>query len=123
MPKRSCKWPGCPNYTEHRYCERHEQRGEKTYQEYQALWDKTTRDTTAKQFYRSKAWQALRNQVIGEQPVCNICNDNYAYEVDHIIPRKDAPHLELERSNCQALCKWCHSIKSASERKAKGKTT
>jgi 5-methylcytosine-specific restriction endonuclease McrA len=35
-----------------------------------------------------------------------------ATEVDHIVDIVDAPHLRLEHSNLQSLCKPCHSAKT-----------
>lgn len=38
-----------------------------------------------------------------------------ASEVDHIVPRRDAPNLAYERENLQPLCKPCHSRKTRAE--------
>ncbi len=38
-----------------------------------------------------------------------------ATEVDHIVPRRVGPELELSLENLQALCKRCHSRKTKAE--------
>ena len=43
-----------------------------------------------------------------------------ANEVDHIIPHQASYHLMWDRENWQALCKSCHSKKTASERNGLG---
>ena len=67
-------------------------------------------------------WTALRRAFLAEHP---LCADIYrlhgerpvlAEEVDHIMPfygKKDAKRLEWD--NLQALCKACHSRKTATE--------
>lgn len=38
-----------------------------------------------------------------------------AVEVDHIVPHRGDPALMWDSDNWQALCKHCHSVKTASE--------
>lgn len=57
-------------------------------------------------------WRKLRRQVLNEEPFCRIC-DQPANEVDHVTPL--ARGGTNDRANLQALCKSCHSRKTALE--------
>lgn len=67
-------------------------------------------------FYTSKEWRALREYILANEPFCRKCKvEGYlksATCVDHIRDIADEPELRLEISNCQPLCKECHSRKS-----------
>ena len=67
----------------------------------------------------SAAWRKLRKQVLAEEPLCRHCAAQGlvvpATEVDHINnDASDNRHDPSDRSksNFQALCKPCHSIKT-----------
>ena len=62
-------------------------------------------------FYSSPAWRKLRAVFIRRHPLCAACGGP-AKHVDHVLARKDAPHLELEWANLQALCVSCHAKKT-----------
>jgi 5-methylcytosine-specific restriction protein A len=60
-------------------------------------------------FYRTKAWRRLRWHVLVRDNFrCVVCGadvgSRYAARVDHILPRKTHPHLELDEANCRTLC-------------------
>jgi 5-methylcytosine-specific restriction protein A len=59
------------------------------------------------------AWAPLRKQVLIEERACRICGSTKALEVDHILNR--ARGGTEDRSNLQALCKACHSLKTHRE--------
>lgn len=68
-----------------------------------------------------RAWQRLRRLVLSEDPFCRLCalrgRTVQATVADHIQPISAAPHLRLDRSNIQPLCKPCHdSVKQSQER-------
>ncbi|NHE57946.1 HNH endonuclease [Cyclobacterium plantarum] len=71
-------------------------------------------------FYRKKDWLKLRKHYIEANPVCELCDQweivSEGAVVDHIIPRRLAPHLELEPTNLQTLCGKCHRQKTGLER-------
>ena len=64
-------------------------------------------------------WQKLRNAFIKRNPLCVYCMKTGvikpAEEIDHIVPHKGDNVLRLSESNLQALCKQCHSRKTATE--------
>ena len=59
-----------------------------------------------------RGWQALRRQVLCEEPACRLCGGS-AEHVDHIRPLWDGG--TNERENLQALCTSCHTKKSRDE--------
>ena len=71
-------------------------------------------------FYSSKQWVALRSKVrtkwLRDGRRCGMCGKAFGRGektiVDHIRPRKDAPHLALEERNLQLLHWSCHNIKT-----------
>ncbi len=71
-------------------------------------------------FYRNPKWRKIRKQYIEENPVCELCTQYDIVSegecVDHIIPRRLAPDLELNPINFQTLCNDCHNKKTALER-------
>jgi 5-methylcytosine-specific restriction enzyme A len=70
-------------------------------------------------FYAKKAWRNLRAAKLREDPLCIQCKAKgqliSATVVDHIIPRRANPDLELSWDNLQSLCESCHNTKSAKE--------
>jgi len=65
-------------------------------------------------FRPHKDWPKLRDSHLRESPFCVSCHMD-ATLVDHVWPRHTHPHLELERSNLQALCRSCHGKKTVAE--------
>ena len=73
-------------------------------------------------FYSCKRWMRFRLWFLSqpENALCVAClksgRTTAAKEVDHIQPRVEFPELAWEPSNCQGLCKACHTRKSNRER-------
>ncbi|SRR6266566_4777802 len=61
--------------------------------------------------YQKSKWEQLRDRVLSEEPICRICRNASATVVDHIMPIRDGGN-PYNRSNCQGLCKSCHSRKT-----------
>ncbi len=114
MPRRSlrgCATPGCPNLTRKgAYCEEHRKQGQRRYD--------ARRGTAAQRGYGSR-WRRLRRMFLRANPTCA---DPFgvhreagevvaATEVDHIVPKRQGGRDEWD--NLQALCKPCHSRKTA----------
>lgn len=76
--------------------------------EHASVYD-NTRPCAAKRGY-DRTWVKLRAQVLAENPVCERCPAP-SREVDHI----DGNSRNNERSNLRALCKSCHSRRTAAE--------
>jgi 5-methylcytosine-specific restriction endonuclease McrA len=69
-------------------------------------------------FYLTPDWRAARSTVIRRDGrVCKRCGRHIVFPwdvtVDHIRPRSKFPHLALELSNLQVLCRPCNSSKGA----------
>ena len=91
---RLCAEPGCPDLAVHRSrCAAHNL-GSSTHQGY------------------GPAWRKLRAVVLAEEPYCRECPAP-SNEVDHIRPKRKGG--TDARDNLQALCKPCHSRKTAKE--------
>lgn len=117
MPQRAgrpCSQAGCPVIIrEGSYCQEHGQ------QEQQRV-DQARGTSTARGY--NAGWRKLRRLVLNRQPICQdpfaIHKKNgevvvAASEVDHIISKRAGGSNKL--SNLQALCKSCHSTKTARE--------
>ena len=72
-------------------------------------------------FYNTTEWRTLRSVVLAQEPICKVCGKEFSTEVDHILPRVTYAHLALERSNCQGLCRSCHSKKTKRETAGRGR--
>lgn len=60
----------------------------------------------------SRAWRALAQQVVAEEPVCwlrlpGICTGR-STTADHVIPVATRPDLAMARRNCHGACKPCN---------------
>lgn len=100
-----CNEPGCRVLTEGKYCDAHQSKRKAD--------PRTERD----RFLDSRAWRKLSKAKLAETPWCEICLKsrgvyNPARDVDHIIPRSEAPERRLDPTNLQSLCKRCHSAKT-----------
>ncbi|WP_069648969.1 HNH endonuclease [Caloranaerobacter ferrireducens] len=108
-PKRMCSYPGCPELTEGRYCEKHQKEETKKY----------NRSRKYKKLYNSSRWQRLRKKVLTKHPLCVECEKagrlTTATVVDHIIPHRGDEDLFWDEDNLQSLCKSCHDKKTARE--------
>lgn len=72
---------------------------------------------TAKQFYDSQEWLAIRYEALKASRGCCACcgerpTSTNPLHVDHIKPRSLHPSLSLVLSNLQVLCKRCNLGKS-----------
>lgn len=68
-------------------------------------------------FYDSRQWFAIRYEALKiNGAACQCCGRSRKHgiilHVDHIKPRANYPHLELELSNLQVLCNECNLGKS-----------
>lgn len=80
-------------------------------------------------FYKTRTWHRMRKKcLIRDDYKCKHCQaDVYGKgkaRVDHIVPRSQAPELELELANLRTLCVTCdnrrHREKGRAGLKARG---
>lgn len=104
-PKRSCRFPGCPNLCDHGvYCNDHS--------DYSV---DHLRGNAAERGYGGK-WRNARARFLRKHPLCVKCRENGkltpATVVDHIIPHRGDPILFWDENNWQPLCRDCHGEKT-----------
>lgn len=102
-PKKPCSYPGCPELTDGRYCEKHQKQENARYEKYD-------RDPAVRRRY-GRAWKRIRDSYVKTHPFCEQCYKNGIIvpvdEVHHKIPLSErGTH---DRNNLIALCKSCHS--------------
>ena len=102
-PKRPCSYPGCPNLTDGRFCEKHQKQENKRYEKYD-------RTPEMKKRY-GRAWKKIRDRHMAEYPLCEMCKKQGrltpAEEVHHIKPLSMGG--TNDDGNLMSLCKSCHS--------------
>ena len=105
MPASACLEPMCPEFGVTRgRCERHATHYNR----------ELKRRTKGADVYKTKRWQVLRRSVLRrDRYTCQSCL-KWANEVDHVVPI-NAGGAVWDASNLQALCKPCHSSKTAKE--------
>lgn len=110
-PGRPCMKPGCPNLARGgRFCEEHQKAYDQAYE--------AQRKSSAARGYDA-SWQRLRKMILSRHPLCADPFGEHegrpvpAQEVDHIVPLRKGGGNRSE--NLQALCKSCHSKKTARE--------
>lgn len=84
-------------------------------------YNRGQRDPTTAAIHGSSRWQAVRLQVLRDEPVCRACAGRGVTElaryVDHVVPLAVAPERAFDRANLQPLCSSCNAWKSAAERR------
>ncbi|MBP7336877.1 HNH endonuclease [Niveispirillum sp.] len=109
-PPKPCAHPGCGALVHSRYCAAH-QRAERAASD-------ARRPSARERGYGSK-WERARAEFLACNPWCVRCKEAgrqvQASHVDHITPHRGDDRLFWSRSNWQALCRPCHSSKTAAE--------
>ena len=59
-------------------------------------------------------YRKQRKILLEENPICNVCDDEPAIELDHIIPLEQGGD-PWDSENLQSICKTCHEVKTARE--------
>lgn len=105
MPESPCREPLCPEFADIRgRCAKHAK------QYVQA----SKQRTKGRAIYNSKRWAVLRRKVLlRDRYTCQHCG-RFGNNVDHAVPVAQGG-LEWDTDNLQALCRSCHSRKTAKE--------
>ena len=103
LPKKPCKYPGCPNLTEKTYCEEHEKEMNRAYEKY-------GRDKAVRRKY-GRAWKRIRDKYVSQHSFCERC-----FEKGRLVPVDEVHHIKPlseggthDQGNLIALCKSCHA--------------
>lgn len=113
--KKSCAIKSCPNViAEGKYCNTHKQ--------YQANESRVKNSTERHRHEHTRRWQRLRLFYLRANPLCIDCKKQ-----DKIVPASEVHHIVPiarggtdDESNLEALCKSCHSKKTAEENRYPG---
>lgn len=96
----------------------HRHQGWRTEEQRKAEYDARRKDDEARKLY-SYRWSQTAKGFLRAHPLCAHClaegRTMAATEVDHIRPHRGDRALFWDRNNWQALCKSCHSRKTATE--------
>ena len=107
---RFCLVPGCPRYSNGSgYCDAH---APVVRAQTHRAYDMGPRDQWARRFYKSAAWRKFREVVLQKFPICQDCEVLPSCEVHHIVKARTRKLL-LSFRNVLALCKSCHSKRTA----------
>lgn len=140
MPRyRRCRQSGCHAMVQlpHHYCKQHfeheaeylanRQRWARAHgKQYQHKYNNVTRyrnDTKSKQyqFYRSRQWQRLRQQVLDrDHYVCQYCGQPNSRTVDHVVPIEYDEQRMASIDNLATICRQCHQLKTQWEQERYG---
>ena len=103
-----CSVKDCPNLAQpgERFCEYHKKIWNRKYNRIKK------REGINRAYWSSARWRKIRKKFLQEHPYCCKCGAK-ATEVDHIIPISKGG--TDDKNNLQALCKSCHSRKTAKE--------
>jgi len=102
-PLRYCAEPTCGELVERGRCAYHARQRERA-----------RPNQTARRWYYTARWRALRIQVLSDEPVCRECDRLPSHDVDHIVPHRGDEALFWDRANLQGLCVRCHARKTGS---------
>jgi 5-methylcytosine-specific restriction protein A len=113
-----CMRPGCPNIVERGYCDVH-----RPAKEQQAClvggkrikYDRFRGSAASRGYDRN--WQAVRREFLQENPLCEDCAEHSRFapatEAHHVMKVAEYPELRLRKDNLRALCRECHSVRTA----------
>jgi 5-methylcytosine-specific restriction protein A len=105
--KKPCALPGCAELVIRGYCAAH-RRAKDT-----ARWELLDRNRgSSRERGYDRNWEQFRKMFLARHPFCNDCR-RLATEVHHLAKVKNEPALKLAGSNCMALCKSCHTKRTA----------
>jgi 5-methylcytosine-specific restriction enzyme A len=65
-----------------------------------------------RKWYNSPGWRDnIKPKRLKENPICQVCNREGSYVVDHIVDHHGDWNLFFDYSNTRALCRPCHDKK------------
>ena len=108
-PKKPCGYPGCPEVTDERYCDKHKTIAGREYNKYQ-------RSPDHNKIY-GRRWRTIRDLYISKHPLCEEC-----LKVGRLVPVDEVHHIKPidqggthAEDNLTSLCQSCHTLKRNSK--------
>jgi len=87
-------------------------------------YNRVQRDCAVARVHGSARWQAVRDQVLRNEPLCRACvragRTEFATQVDHVVPLAVDLERAFDPTNLAPTCTVCHAAKSAAERRGEG---
>jgi len=105
-PARPCKVRTCPGVTTDPsgYCAKHEGMKQPAAK---------PRDSARQKFEAGRAWRGIRSCYLSHHPLCYDCLAQGLLKESKEVHHKDGNHEHNEDENLMALCKQCHSRRTA----------
>ena len=114
MIRSVCKDCASPALDGHRYCQKHIAI-KRAKVPNRRKYAKSTFKSDSSEY--DEKWRKFQSRYLFDNPICVRCKINgkirAAKDADHIFPLSMYPSLKFVKSNLQALCRSCHSIKGA----------
>ena len=102
--KKPCAYPGCPELTHVKYCEKHQKQTNRDYDRHHRTEENYSR-------YHNSRWKEIRSAQLHRQPLCEMCMKEGRYIpatlVHHIIPLSEGGTNAAD--NLMSLCDSHHS--------------
>lgn len=106
--KRPCAEPRCPEITTEGRCERHARKARRQYDD--------RRGTTKERGYGG-TWRKVRRMYMRRHPLCERCEASGRVIEAALVHHRDRDTSNNTDANLEALCRRCHEIEHAQERR------
>ena len=71
-------------------------------------YDKTRDETPGRQFLHSRQWRRIRERKLGNDPLCQKCQENGIITAAFLVHHINENELDNDPNNHLSLCNACH---------------